>query len=133
MLVPGLAFHDDVILPGSALRWLQRQPERLVSASAAQTEVIQPFYGFGHNKFADDPWTGMLVKTDLNAVLENICAAMNDELGPRDRCAFWHGHWELERDKTGAPRGAHDCIAGCNSFHVGSFAGWEHTLWVLTC
>ncbi|KAI3325750.1 cytochrome P450 [Xylariaceae sp. AK1471] len=81
VLVPGLGFHDDVILPPTALRWLQRQPEHLVSAAAAQNEVIQPYYGFGHDKFADDPWSGLLVKTDLNAVLENVCAAMNDELG----------------------------------------------------
>lgn len=81
MLAPGLGFHDDVILPPNALRWLQRQPERLVSAAASQTETIQPYYGFGHDKFASDPWAGMLVKTDLNAVLENVCAAMNDELG----------------------------------------------------
>ncbi|KAI1277907.1 cytochrome P450 [Xylaria sp. FL0933] len=81
VLAPGLGFHDDIILPPSALRWLQRQPERLVSAAAQQTETIQPFYGFGHDKFAVDPWSGMLVKTDLNAVLENVCAAMNDELG----------------------------------------------------
>ncbi|KAI1433771.1 cytochrome P450 [Xylaria sp. CBS 124048] len=81
VLVPGLGFQDNIILPPTALRWLQRQPEHLVSASASQIETIQPYYGFGHNKFADDPWGGMLVKTDLNAVLENICAAMNDELG----------------------------------------------------
>jgi len=81
VLVPGLAFHDDVVLPPTALRWLQRQPERLVSASAAQVETIQPFYGFGHEKFIQDPWTGLLVKTDLNAVLESVCSAMNDELG----------------------------------------------------
>ncbi|KAI1112924.1 cytochrome P450 [Nemania sp. NC0429] len=81
VLVPGLGFHDDTILPSSALRWLQRQPERLVSAAAAQAETIQPYYGFGHDKFALDPWGGMLVKTDLNAILENVCAAMNDELG----------------------------------------------------
>ncbi|KAI0871902.1 cytochrome P450 [Hypoxylon argillaceum] len=81
VLAPGLAFHDDVILPPSALRWLQRQPERLVSAAASQTETIQPYYGLGHDKFASDPWGGLLVKTDLNAVLENVCAAMNDELG----------------------------------------------------
>lgn len=81
MLAPGLGFHDDIILPPSALRWIQRQPERLVSAADAQTETIQPYYGFGHDKFAMDPWGGLLVKTDLNAVLENVCAAMNDELG----------------------------------------------------
>ncbi|KAI3339263.1 cytochrome P450 [Ustulina deusta] len=39
-----------------------------------------PFYSPGHDKFADDPWGGMLVKTDLNAVLENVYAAMNHEL-----------------------------------------------------
>ncbi|KAI1264632.1 cytochrome P450 [Xylariaceae sp. FL1019] len=81
VVVPGLLFHDDVLLPPSALRWLIRQPERLVSASAAQVEVLQPNYGFGHDKFIQDPWPGMLVKTDLNAVLENVCAAMNAELG----------------------------------------------------
>ncbi|KAI1429029.1 cytochrome P450 [Xylaria sp. FL1777] len=81
VLVPALAFNDNIILPPSAMRWLQRQPERLLNAGVQQTETIQPFYGFGHNKFIDDPWGGMLVKTDLNAVLENVCAAMNDELG----------------------------------------------------
>ncbi|KAI0862199.1 cytochrome P450 [Xylaria cubensis] len=81
VLAPGLGFRDDVILPPNALRWLQRQPERLVSAIAAQTDTIQPYYGFGHDKFASDPWGGLLVKTDLNAVLETVCAGMNDELG----------------------------------------------------
>ncbi|KAI0438634.1 cytochrome P450 [Xylaria telfairii] len=81
VLVPGLGFRDDVILPPSALRWLQRQPEHLVSAVASQTETIQPYYSLEHEKFVADPWGGMLVKTDLNAVLENVCAAMNDELG----------------------------------------------------
>jgi hypothetical protein len=81
VLIPGLGFHDLVILPPSAMRWLQRQPERLVSAAASQNEAIQPFYGLGHDKFADDPWGGLLVKTNLNAVLEDVCTAMNDELG----------------------------------------------------
>ncbi|KAI1814156.1 cytochrome P450 [Poronia punctata] len=80
VLIPGLAFHDDVVLPPSALKWLQRQPEHLVSASHAQVETIQPFYAFGDDKFVDDPWAGLLIKTDLNLVLENVCAAMNDEL-----------------------------------------------------
>ncbi|KAI0909568.1 cytochrome P450 [Ustulina deusta] len=44
-------------------------------------DTMEPFYNLGHDKFADGPWGGMLVKTDLNAVLENVCAAMNHELG----------------------------------------------------
>lgn len=58
-----------------------RQSMKMCVLLISEHATIQPFYNLGHDKFADGPWGGMLVKTDLNAVLENVCAAMNHELG----------------------------------------------------
>ncbi|KAJ2989066.1 hypothetical protein NUW58_g3654 [Xylaria curta] len=41
VLVPGYGFHDDIILPASALRWLQRQPERLAWKDIDLTPTIR--------------------------------------------------------------------------------------------
>ncbi|KAI0023348.1 cytochrome P450 [Xylariomycetidae sp. FL0641] len=80
VLVPNLAFKDEVVLPSNAIRWLITQPESKVSAHWAQRELIQPYYSLGHDKFGLDPWGGNLVKTELNSAMDNVCAAMNDEL-----------------------------------------------------
>ena len=34
----------------------------------------------GHEKFIHDPWQAMLVKRDMNAVLENLMIGLADEL-----------------------------------------------------
>jgi hypothetical protein len=33
-----------------------------------------------NDKYIADPWQGHIVRTELNGMLENICAALNDEL-----------------------------------------------------
>lgn len=50
-----------------------------MSSLEAQIDAIQLHHSLG-NKFAYDPWGGMMVKTDLNSALETVCAVMNDEL-----------------------------------------------------
>ncbi len=34
----------------------------------------------GHRKYFLDPWQGMVLKRDMNAVLENLMVALNEEL-----------------------------------------------------
>lgn len=62
------------------MRWVQAQPESVLSVVEAFSDIDQVKYSFGHKKYVEDPWQGMLVKHKLNAVLENIVQAMNDEL-----------------------------------------------------
>lgn len=78
-MVPVFGPHTEVILPPSALQWLCRQPEDVVSSFQAQVDSIQLQYSLG-SKFAYDPWGGMLVKNELPRVLESLCAIMSDEL-----------------------------------------------------
>lgn len=80
VLLPGLGFRQDIILPQSAIQWVLAHPENELSHADAILEVVQLKYGLGHEKYKADPWPGMLVKTELNAMLENVCADMNDEL-----------------------------------------------------
>jgi hypothetical protein len=79
VLIPVFGPNDEVILPPSALQWLCRQPDNVVSSHAAQNDAIQLEHSLGP-KFAYDPWGGILIKTDLNSALETVCAVMNDEL-----------------------------------------------------
>ncbi|KAF9873822.1 cytochrome P450 [Colletotrichum karsti] len=81
VVLPGLGFRHEVIMPTSSMRWVQTQPEDMLSPTEAFAEVDQVHYALGDSRYVTDAWQGHLVKTDLNAVLENICAAMNNELG----------------------------------------------------
>ncbi|KAK9769887.1 hypothetical protein SCAR479_13432 [Seiridium cardinale] len=81
VLVPGFGARHEIILPQSAMRWVFSQPDSALSLDHAFTEIDQIHYGLGNEMYILDPWQGNLVKTEMNAVLENICAAMNDELG----------------------------------------------------
>lgn len=47
----------------------------------AFTEIDQVVHSFGHEKFVADAWQNALVRTEMNSVLENVCAGLNDELG----------------------------------------------------
>lgn len=67
-------------MPQSAMRWVLSRPESELSHGDAILEVTQLKYGLGHEKYKADPWPGMLVKTDINATLEAVCADLNDEL-----------------------------------------------------
>jgi hypothetical protein len=63
------------------MRWVMKQPDAVLSVSDAFAEFDQADYSLGHSKYILDAWQGLLVKTELNVVLENIVAAMNEELG----------------------------------------------------
>ncbi|KAF2140916.1 uncharacterized protein K452DRAFT_351633 [Aplosporella prunicola CBS 121167] len=80
VLLPGLGFRDDIIMPQSAMRWVLSRPENELSHADAVLEVVQLKYGLGHERYKQDPWPGMLVKTEINSMLENVCAELNDEL-----------------------------------------------------
>ncbi|KAI5922504.1 cytochrome P450 [Camillea tinctor] len=79
VLIPVFGPHDEVILPPTSLQWLCRQPDSVASSLHAQIDSIQLDHSLGQ-KFAHDPWGGMLIKTDLNSALESVCAIMNDEV-----------------------------------------------------
>jgi hypothetical protein len=81
VVLPGFGLRDEVILPTSSLRWVLAQPESVLSVADAFVEIDQVVYSLGHERYVADPWQGNLVRQELNSVLENICAAMNDELG----------------------------------------------------
>ncbi|KAL4940552.1 cytochrome P450 [Aspergillus oleicola] len=57
------------------------QPDSVLSVGEAFAEIDQAEYSIGHSKYIVDAWQGNLVKTELNAALENIVQALNDELG----------------------------------------------------
>lgn len=86
VLIPKYGPHDSVILPPSSLQWLCKQPDSVLSTHAAQIDAIQLDYSLGH-KFAYDAWQGVLIKTDLNAVLETMASIMIEQVGPAiDNC-----------------------------------------------
>ncbi|VUC27910.1 unnamed protein product [Clonostachys rosea] len=87
VLIPVFGPHDEVILPPSSLAWLCRQPDNVLSSLDAQIDSIQPHHSLG-NKFAYDPWGGMLIKTDLNSAIETVCAVLNDELAAAFSACF---------------------------------------------
>lgn len=80
VVVPGVGFRKEVILPPSSMRWVLAQPESVLDVGAAFAEVDQVHWSLGHDRYVQDPWQGNLVKTELNRTLESICASMNDEL-----------------------------------------------------
>ncbi|KAF3799970.1 Cytochrome P450 monooxygenase tenB [Colletotrichum gloeosporioides] len=81
VVIPGLGFRHEVIMPTSTMRWVLTQPEDQLSPSEAFAEVDQIHYALGDARYVTDAWQGHLVKTDMNLILENVCAAMNNELG----------------------------------------------------
>ncbi|CCF32918.1 cytochrome P450 [Colletotrichum higginsianum] len=81
VVIPGLGFRHEVIMPMNSMRWVQTYPETALDLGKAFAEVDQVEWALGHDRYVDDAWHGVLVRTELNAVLENICASLNDELG----------------------------------------------------
>jgi hypothetical protein len=63
------------------MRWVLAQPDDALSVGAAFAEYDQVHYSLGDEKYVTDPWPGMLVKKEMNVVLENIAHALKDELG----------------------------------------------------
>lgn len=62
------------------MRWISSQPDHVLNTMAAFAEMDQVRWSLGHDTVIVDSWQGMLVKTEMNRVLENTCAAMQDEL-----------------------------------------------------
>ncbi|KAL2822403.1 cytochrome P450 [Aspergillus granulosus] len=81
VIIPGFGVRDEIILPARSLRWVLAQPDSVLSVSDAFVEVDQVVYSLGHERYVADAWQGLLVRLELNSVLEHIVAAMNDELG----------------------------------------------------
>lgn len=61
------------------MRWIIAQPESSLSVGEAHSEIDMAHWSVG-KKVIEDSWQGNLVKTELNRVLENTSAALNDEL-----------------------------------------------------
>lgn len=80
VIIPGFGVRKELIMPTSSMRWVQAQPDTVLSVTKAFSDVDQVYYSYGHKRYVEDPWQGMLVKNKMNAVLENIVQAMNDEL-----------------------------------------------------
>ncbi|KAJ4312060.1 hypothetical protein N0V84_010133 [Fusarium piperis] len=80
VVIPGFGFRKEVILPQSSMKWVLSQPDDVLNVTKAFAEMNQIKWSLGHEEIAVDGWQGMLVKSDLNRVLENIVNAMNNEL-----------------------------------------------------
>jgi hypothetical protein len=78
-LIPGLGFHDEVIMPTSSLRWILSQPDRILSSHHAINEVDVGPYNIGA-KFFLDAWQSTLVKREMNNILETVAISLDDEL-----------------------------------------------------
>lgn len=86
MLIPVFGPREEVIMPPRSLHWLCSQPDEVLSSLAAQIDAIQLDRSLGY-KFAHDPWGGVLLKKNINSVVETLIALMNDALGPAiDEC-----------------------------------------------
>ncbi|KAL4910489.1 hypothetical protein BDW74DRAFT_20 [Aspergillus multicolor] len=81
VIIPGFGVRNEVLLPASSLRWASTQPDAVLSPAEAFVEIDQADYSLGHSRYVGDAWQGLLVKTEMNAMLENIVASLNDELG----------------------------------------------------
>lgn len=79
VLMPGLGFRDEVLIPHSSLRWLSTQPGSKVSAYEAFKELDQIEASFPHEKFIMHPWQALLVKKDLTNALEAVIVGLRDE------------------------------------------------------
>ncbi|KAH6974590.1 cytochrome P450 [Ilyonectria sp. MPI-CAGE-AT-0026] len=81
VVIPGIGFRHEVLMPPQTMSWVMAQPENELDPAAAFVEIDQVRWALGDDRYVSDAWHGMLVKTDLNRVLENICTALNSELG----------------------------------------------------
>ncbi|KAI9371732.1 cytochrome P450 [Aspergillus egyptiacus] len=80
VILPSFGLRDELVLPVSSMRWALAQPETVLSVDEAFVEIDQPDYNLGHTKYIADNWQALLVKRNMNAVLETLVAAMNNEL-----------------------------------------------------
>lgn len=62
------------------MKWVFSQSEQLLNPGEGLADIDQPGWSIGHDKYIVDAWQGLLVRTELNRILESVCAAMNSEL-----------------------------------------------------
>lgn len=58
-----------------------QQPDSVLSPNQAFAKFAYIYYNMGNELVGTDPWSGMLVKRDMNTVLESIALGLCDELG----------------------------------------------------
>ncbi|KAK2604004.1 hypothetical protein QQS21_003840 [Conoideocrella luteorostrata] len=80
IVIPGLGLRHEVLMPSRYMPWVLSQRESELSSAQAFVEIDQVRWVLGDNRYVADPWHGTLVRTDMSHDLENICAALNDEL-----------------------------------------------------
>ncbi|MCJ1437464.1 hypothetical protein MMC27_006851 [Xylographa pallens] len=79
-LIPGLGFRNEVIVSSTSLRWITSQPEHVLSAFESFRELDQLEYHTGSETLVTDPWQGMIVRRDMNRILERLVFVLNDEI-----------------------------------------------------
>ncbi|KAK7418297.1 hypothetical protein QQX98_004082 [Neonectria punicea] len=60
--------------------WVIAQPDAVLSTTEAFANIDRFEWGLGDRGMVLDAWAGLVIKRDMNRVLEAICAAMNNEL-----------------------------------------------------
>jgi hypothetical protein len=80
VLLPGIGFSEEIIIPNGSLRWLAAQPDSILSQPEAFVEIDQAAHTIPNVKIVADPWQGMMVKRDMNAIIEKLVVALDDEL-----------------------------------------------------
>ncbi|KAF7559762.1 hypothetical protein G7046_g4395 [Stylonectria norvegica] len=80
VVIPGIGSRKEVIMPSNAMRWVLAQPDKTLDTFSAFADIQQVQWAFGHEKVTLDSWQSLIVKHDLNRVLEGVCSTMNDEL-----------------------------------------------------
>ncbi|KAJ4266123.1 hypothetical protein NW762_004102 [Fusarium torreyae] len=80
VVLPGFGFRIEVLLPQSQMKWVLNQPEELLNMQKAFSEVDQVRWSLGHVRYVEDAWQGLIVKYEMNRVLEIIVNNMKEEL-----------------------------------------------------
>ncbi|RGP76850.1 ent-kaurene oxidase [Fusarium longipes] len=80
VVLPGFGVRIEVLLPQSQMKWVMSQPDHVLDQGKAFAEIDQIVWGLGHDKYVVDAWQGMIVKTEMNKVIEVIADSMKDEL-----------------------------------------------------
>lgn len=78
-MIPGLGFRTEVIVPGTAIRWITSQPDSVLSHVESALDIDQIEHSIGHRKFVEDGWQGNVIRRDLNTNLEGIAPDVWEE------------------------------------------------------
>ncbi|KAF4944618.1 hypothetical protein FSARC_14623 [Fusarium sarcochroum] len=80
VVLPGFGFRIEIMLPQSQMKWVFNQPEETLNLHKAFSEIDQVKWSLGHDRYVEDAWQGLIVKYEMNRVLEIIVNNMKDEL-----------------------------------------------------